>query len=670
MVHRGDAQLQLLLAEIAGGGAKLSPPGSSNADDNRRLVSTSPDFEAEIRARLAARSSSALGKAAKAVDEHRQSIESVKQRLVGWREVPHSDIRGLAHDIETLRERLSASGFPGAEDDGWCGAKCPPRRTGNHDRISVRQRNVRSWEQRQLAAISVLVSVVDDLEAVSDRLNSDGINKPGRLIGTVKSARSAAACAERSFEAQDLVQTAIELAPCTTTTDPLLATVSSPAASSNIGASTPTRRGESCLPTPPPPPRSTDGLSPMRTVDWRQKQRQAAKHAAEQRKVAVAAADSADQLVASAVADAAAAALNAACRIMEQGLRKYDSLKEQQASAPRCHTSTAAGHDRDMCTLIRIENCKDVLNEALEAVVIATSAPLCADIAQCDTYPVVRQARLTLRKLAAEVARRDVALLEQDQKRKLNMPERTITEAELVELEQLQQQRLERATSSASGRGWGQFDPRAASNFELRSARTAAATGVYAAPAQYHAIEGRTAAALVLQRYVRGNQARYFRRTDEPQHGFTQQPRAQQLRAVPRDDGIQTARADMIGEHAQYWQELERLRCYQSAAMKYITTLGKAIVQNNAALQAIDAGIATGTQASANDRTIAAQKSAHFEQVRALCTDFAMRCNDTSESYMLDPDVTSLQQMECFLQGLVREPHPSSQSIEGEDVKE
>ena len=339
MVHR-DAQQQRLLAEIAGGATKLSAPRHSDGDGNERRVSATPDFDAEIRARLAARTSSALSAAVAAIDAHSHAIERVKQRLHGWREAPHADIRSLAHDIETLRERLSAAGVPGAEHDSWCErAKCPPRRNSASDRISARQRNVRSWEQRQLEAITALVSCVDSLEAVSERLRSTAVTKPGRLLGAVKSAQAAAVRAARSFEAPGLVHAAIELAPATATTDALLG--SSSAAASTRAASSPTRREVATPPRPPPLPQVAGEASPAPAVDWRQKQRALAQQAAEQRMAAVASADSADRLIASVVADTAAAALRATCMCLEQGLDTYDALT-QPCSRGRSDVGAAA----------------------------------------------------------------------------------------------------------------------------------------------------------------------------------------------------------------------------------------------------------------------------------------------------------------------------------------
>lgn len=137
---------------------------------------------------------------------------------------------------------------------------------------------------------------------------------------------------------------------------------------------------------------------------------------------------------------------------------------------------------------------------------------------------------------------------------------------------------------------------------------------------------------------------------------------------VHEDIGSRPARADLIGEHRLYWTELERLRCYQSAVMKYITTLTNATAENNALLQRMDAADDNLGAFSPQDRANALKKSAYFEAVISHCTNFAIRCNDTSEGYQLDPDVQALRNMEVFLQGIVRDPHFSSETRRDQGV--
>ena len=99
--------------------------------------------------------------------------------------------------------------------------------------------------------------------------------------------------------------------------------------------------------------------------------------------------------------------------------------------------------------------------------------------------------------------------------------------------------------------------------------------------------------------------------------------------------------------------------------MKYITTLSKAIAQNDTALRKMGAA---DDEVGEENRIRAIQKGAYFEVVMAHCTDFAMRCSDTSDSYMCDPDISALHKMKSFLQGLMHNQQPSrSHMTQGEE---
>ena len=112
----------------------------------------------------------------------------------------------------------------------------------------------------------------------------------------------------------------------------------------------------------------------------------------------------------------------------------------------------------------------------------------------------------------------------------------------------------------------------------------------------------------------------------------------------------------------------ELAEAFERIAMKYITTLTKATAENNALLQRMDTADDNLGAFSPQDRANALKKSAYFEAVISHCTDFAIRCNDTSEGYQLDPDVQALRNMEAFLQGIVRDPHLSSETRRDQGV--
>jgi hypothetical protein len=681
MVHQhAQHEHQQLLAEIAGGASTLTATARRRESFDKPAVFS--DFDAEVRARLAARTTSALEAAANAIEAERPAIESVEAGLDGWRELPHGRIVSLAREIEALRDRLAAAGVPGAEQYSWCsrgrrGGRRPPRRSEPRERITTSKRVV-SWEARQLSACTDLVAGVDLLASAAARLRSSStVGKRGRLREAVKAAKAAALQTGLSYEAPGLVQAVGASAPGTRTTDALLPTI--PTATSGAGSdgdshsSSPARRGDSPSPPPPPPSPGVEEGTIKTTEDWREKQRALAARLLEQRVAAVAAADSADQLVASAVADTAAAALAATRQVLIRGLDVYDTVLKRRADTDADEADAGAlTAAASLADDIRAENCTDLLAEALEAITIATGPPLWADSSQCDTEQLTRQARLSLRQLEAELAWRRMERMEQD---RTSPPAiRGLTAAEVQELELLQRQRLEQERATEGAGGWGAFDPRQAPRpppvslgTAARVTAAAAATGVYAVRVPRRAVEGRTAAALVLQRFVRGYQVRHPRCDPDPQPEPVQVPEpVPEPEPQPELDVRRPCCSDLNGEHAEYWAKLDDLRCYQGVATKYITTLRRAIAENEHAAQAMpaaddnDAASASAAAAVAEAKALAEQKRAYFQAVVAHCSSFAARCNDTNESYMIEPDMQALGTMETFLKNLVRTTEPPS----------
>ena len=116
--------------------------------------------------------------------------------------------------------------------------------------------------------------------------------------------------------------------------------------------------------------------------------------------------------------------------------------------------------------------------------------------------------------------------------------------------------------------------------------------------------------------------------------------------AAPAGGGAAAAQLPTASsQDEEYWTLLDGMRHFKQHALKYITTLRKSIADEEERIPGLDEGPA---------RQQAIKKRDYFKTVERYCAEFTRRCDDSRQSYQVQPNLANLKDMEKLLAHIVK----------------